>query len=116
MVNFFKKSVLILKAVCCVLWPCTTDMHELASLPHALCPWHRRSRSTKSLLCQGHGAALISFPEGQKTQPLEGDENAVKLFKRAAGLFCLSVETLCPPGPYSPSIFSVSYILEVKQR
>lgn len=62
----------------------------------------------KSLLCQGHRAA--SFSEKEKTQPLEGDEKAGRVVKRAAGLFCLHVETLSSPSPSFPSVFSVSYI------
>lgn len=40
MAVFKKMPVLILKFMYFALWPCTTDMNELTSLPHAFCPWH----------------------------------------------------------------------------
>lgn len=76
-----------------VLWFCTTGMNKLPSLPHALAPG----------AVSGPWAALILF-----TEPLEADENAVMLFERASGLFCLNVVILCSPSLPSPSVFSVN--------
>lgn len=78
-----------------VLWLCTTDMNKLPSLPHAL--------ALALGPVSGLWAALILF-----TKPLEADENAVMLFERAAGLFCLNVVILCSPNLPSLSVFSVN--------
>lgn len=80
-----------------VLWFCTTDMNKLPSLPHAL------ALALAPGAVSGPWAALILF-----TEPLEADENAVMLFERASGLFCLNVVILCSPSLPSPSVFSVN--------
>lgn len=105
----------VLKVTCFALWPCTTDTHELATLSRVSRSGHCRHQSPiKPGSSAGPRAALLSFSE-EKTQPLEVDENAIMLLRRTADLFSVNVKIFHSLSPYSPSDFSVSYILELNQ-